>query len=118
MPLKYYHNLIPKAKELRKTATKQENHLWYDFLCKYPVRFQRQKSIDRFIVDFYFFQAKLIIELDGSQHYSQEGLASDKERTEILQSYGLQVLRFSNTDVDIHFAQVCSYIDHVIKERM
>jgi very-short-patch-repair endonuclease len=117
MPLPYQYNLIPRAKELRKNATKQENHLWYDFLRTYPVRFQRQKSIGSFIADFYCYSAKLIIELDGAQHYSDEGMAYDKERSQILNEYGLYVLRFSNSEVDKSFDSVCKIIDTVVKER-
>lgn len=118
MSLKYNGNLIPRAKELRKNATRQENHLWYDFLRTYPVRFQRQKTIDRFIADFYCHKARLVIELDGSQHYTDEGLAYDEERTNVLNTYKLEVLRFSNLDIDRNFNGVCTIIDEKIKERM
>lgn len=64
--------------------TRQERHLWYDFLQDYPVKIYKQKVIDNFIVDFYCHSAKLVIELDGSQHYTEEGLANDEERTKIL----------------------------------
>lgn len=92
MSLPYRHNLIPRAKELRKGATRQENHLWYDFLRTYPVRFQRQKTIQNFIVDFYCHRARLVIELDGSQHYTEQGQACDRERDAILSGLGLKVL--------------------------
>ena len=118
MSLKYNGNLIPRAKELRKNATRQENHLWYDFLRTDPVRFQRQKTIDRFIADFYCHKARLVIELDGSQHYTDEGLAYDEERTNVLNTYKLEVLRFSNLDIDRNFNGVCTIIDEKIKERM
>lgn len=118
MSLKYNGKLIPRAKELRKNATIQENHLWYDFLRTYPVRFQRQKTIDGFIVDFYCHKARLIIEIDGSQHYTDEGLAYDEERTQVLNKYNLEVLRFSNIDVDKNFNGVCMMIDEKIKERI
>ena len=65
MSLPYQGKLIPRAKELRKGATKQENHLWYDFLRGYPMRFQRQKTIDGFIADFYCHVARLVVEVDG-----------------------------------------------------
>ena len=118
MSLPYQNKLIPRAKELRKEATKQENHLWYDFLRSYPVRFQRQKTIDRFIADFYCHTAKLIVELDGSQHYEEQGVQRDNERTAILEQYGLEVLRFSNLDVEQNFPGVCTAIDLAVKERM
>ena len=118
MSLPYQEKLIPRAKELRKNATKQENHLWYDFLCRYPVRFQRQKTIDHFIADFYCHAAKLIIELDGSQHYEEQGIERDKERTAILEQYGLNVIRFSNLEIKQNFQGVCTAIDLAVKERM
>ncbi len=118
MSLPYNRELILRAKELRKAATPQEQHLWYDFLRSYPVRFQRQKTIDSFIVDFYCHAAKLVIELDGSQHFEEQGLAYDAERTAILESYGLQVLRFPNHDVDAHFNAVCEQIDRVTQGRL
>ena len=118
MSLPYRHNLIPKAKELRKGATPQENHLWYDFLRTYPVRFQRQKTIQNFIVDFYCHKARLIIELDGSQHYEEQGQAYDRERDAILSGLGLKVLRFSNAQIDREFSAVCAAIDHTVQERI
>ena len=84
MSLEYNKNLIPRAKELRKNATPQENRLWYDFLSKHEVRFQRQKAIGNYIVDFYCYRAGLVIEIDGSQHFTQEGIQKDRFRTEIL----------------------------------
>ena len=77
MSLDYNKKNIILAKNLRKNATPQENHLWYDFLSKYEIRFQRQKAIDNFIADFYCHKAKLVIEIDGSQHRTEKG----KEKT-------------------------------------
>ena len=118
MSLPYQGKLIPRAKELRKDATKQENHLWYDFLRSYPVRFQRQKTIDGFIADFYCHVARLVVEVDGSQHYDEQGLAYDKERSAIFAEYGVKVIRFSNLDVERNFEGVCTAIDLAVKERM
>ena len=118
MSLPYKKSLIPRAKELRKNATKQEDHLWYDFLRTYSVRFQRQKAIDGFIADFYCASAKLVIELDGSQHYTGQGLAYDAERDAILSKYGLQILRFSNEEVNTQFDAVCSLIDAAVQKRL
>ena len=83
------HNkqIVPLAKELRKNMTKEERHLWYDFLKNYPVRFLRQKIIGNYIVDFYCSKANLVIELDGSQHYEESGIVSDLKRTEFLEKY-------------------------------
>ena len=89
MSLRYFGELVPYAKKLRKEATPQERHLWYDFLSSYPIRFQRQKTVGRYIVDFYCHRARLAIELDGSQHYQEHGLISDAERTAFLNRRGL-----------------------------
>ena len=114
MPLYYNGKNIPLAKSLRKAATPQENHLWYDFLANYKVRFQRQKAIGNFIADFYCHSAKLIIEIDGSQHYTPEGKSHDAFRTEILEGYDLKVIRFSNLQINKQFKEVCAYIDLVV----
>lgn len=116
MSLSYNKKLIPAAKELRNNATRQENHLWYDFLRTYPIRFQRQKTIDEFVVDFYCHKAGLVIELDGSQHYTDNGIISDERRTQILNKYNLDVLRFSNLDIDKNFTGVCAMIEEKIRE--
>ena len=116
MSLDYNEKNITLAKNLRKNATPQEKHLWYDFLTKYEVRFQRQKAIENFIADFYCHKAKLIIEIDGSQHYTDEGKKHDENRTYVINQYGIEVLRFSNYDVDTNFQGVCYEIDRYVKE--
>ena len=108
---------IPKAKTLRKKMTPWERKLWYCFLSKYPVRFQRQKPIDNYIVDFYCAASKLAVELDGGGHYDPNALEKDAQRTEIIRKYGIEVIRFCNTDVDKHFYEVCSVIDENVKKR-
>ena len=118
MPIDYNAKLIPRAKDLRKNMTRHERHLWYDFLKSYPIPFQRQKTIKSFIADFYCYRAQLIIELDGSQHYSEQGLAYDSERDAILKACELEILRFSNRDIDEHFESVCKAIDMAVKERV
>ena len=118
MSMKYDGKLLSLAKHMRKDATCQENHLWYDFLKRYPVRFQRQKTIGNYIVDFYCHAARLAIELDGSQHRSVKGLQMDAERTEELKKNGISILRFSNFDVDTKFVYVCASIDRFVQERM
>ena len=115
MSLDYNEKNIKLAKNLRKNATPQENHLWYDFLSKYVVRFQRQKAIDNFIADFYCHKARLVVEIDGSHHYSEEGMKSDEFRTEILEGYDLKVIRFTNHQIDTNFYGVCNYIDDIVK---
>ena len=96
--------------------TKEERHLWYDFLRSYPVRFLRQKVIDDYIVDFYCHQARLIVELDGSQHYEEKGLLKDKIRKEKIESRNLTVIRIPNNEVNNNFRGVCECIDWVVKE--
>ena len=105
------------AKQLRKERTPWERKLWYCFLKDYKVRFQRQKCIDNYIADFYCFRAKLVIELDGGGHYDPEAQEYDRYRTEILEKYGLKVLRFCNTDIDKNFYSVCTVIDEEVKRR-
>ncbi|MBE6957536.1 MAG: endonuclease domain-containing protein [Ruminococcaceae bacterium] len=111
------HSLKNNAQTLRKNMTKEESHLWYQFLCRYPLRFRRQYVIGNYIVDFYCHQAKLVVELDGSQHYSPEEMEYDQKRTDYLQTQGLHVLRFSNLDVMRRFRDVCEAIDRAAKER-
>ena len=118
MSLPYNKDLIPKAKELRKNMTPQERRLWYVYLRKYPLRFQRQKTIRGYIADFFCDKARLIIELDGSQHYTEEGLAHDGAREELLRELGVAVLRFTNEEIEYSFQEVCKEIDRAVKERV
>ena len=98
------------AKTLRKNMTPEERHLWYDFLKPLSVTVNRQKIIGRFIVDFYCASAKLVIEIDGSQHYEEQGMETDKIRDACLRSKGLTVLRYSNYEVNHRFDAVCEDI--------
>ena len=98
--------------------TEEERHLWYDFLRSYPIRFLRQKVIDEYIVDFYCHQARLIIEIDGSQHYETQGLLKDRIRSERIESRGLTVVRISNSDIRQHFRDVCEYIDWCVQNNV
>ena len=116
--IKYNGNLISRAKELRKNSTPQENHLWYDFLRSYPLKFQRQKVIGNYIADFYCDKAKIVIEIDGSQHYEDLNKEYDAERTRALEQFGLKVLRFSNYDINVSFDEVCEKIDYEIKRAL
>ena len=100
--------LKPNAQKLRREMTKEERHLWYDFLKQLPVTINRQKVIGSYIVDFYCASAKLVIELDGSQHFEGEGAASDRERDEALSKRGITVARYSNLDVNRNFEGVCA----------
>ena len=118
MSLEYNKNLIPLAKSLRKNATPQESHLWYDFLRSYTPRFQRQKTIGQFIADFYCEKAKLVIELDGSQHFTPEGHTYDEARTAAIETVDVAVLRFTNREIDSQFEAVCTAIDAAVRERL
>lgn len=118
MSLPYRRMLIPRAKELRKNATPQEDKLWYRYLKDYPIRFQRQKAIDTFIADFYCYEARLVIELDGAQHFTTAGLEYDLMRSGVLEQYGLEVLRFTNREIENQFMSVCNRIDQAVRERI
>ena len=115
---KHNTKLTAKAKALRKNMTKEERHLWYDFLRSYPIRFLRQKVIDNYIADFYCNEARLIIELDGSQHYEETGLLKDKIRTEKIENRNLTVIRIPNNEVNRNFSGVCEYIDQCVKKSL
>ena len=118
MQIKKNNELLNIARILRRNMTRQEKRLWYDYLQHYPIKVYKQRIIDNYIADFFCYQARLVIELDGSQHYTVEGKSYDAARTEVLEKYGLQVLRFTNMDIDKKFEGVCYVIDKTIKERM
>ena len=107
---------LENARRLRREMTEQERRLWYTFLRSYQVKFYKQRIIGGYIVDFYCASAKLVIELDGSQHYDEKGMEYDRKRTAFLSSLGLEVLRFSNADINERFANVCEAIDHSVKK--
>ncbi len=115
--LPYDARLNGRAVELRQDMTPQEKKLWYSYLRKYPVKIYKQRVIEHFIVDFYCPAARLVIELDGSQHYTEQGKEYDEQRTAILEQYGVRVLRFTNLEVDRYLDAVCVQIDHVIRAR-
>ena len=109
---------LENARNLRREMTSHERKLWYLFLRKYPVKIYKQRIIGRFIVDFYCASARLVIEVDGSQHYEKQGVEYDKERSLFLSELGLEILRFSNRDIDMDFRGVCEKIDNTIKNRI
>ena len=118
MERKHNSFLTENAKKLRKNMTKEECHLWYDFLRTYPVRFLRQKVIDNYIADFYCSKARLVIELDGAQHYCEKGALYDKIRTEKIAGRNLTVIRIPNNEVMYNFEGVCEYIDLQVKKSL
>jgi len=107
--------LTPRAREMRKNATMQENHLWYDYLHTYPIRFHRQFIIWEYIADFCCPKAKIVVELDGRQHAEQCQKEYDQERDAYLRGLGFDVLRFANDEVDYQFECVCCTIDEAVK---
>ena len=115
---KHNKQLVPFAKQLRKEMTKEERHLWYDFLRTHPVRFSRQKVLGKYIADFYSAEAKLVIELDGSQHYEDNNVMKDAERTVFLKGYGLTIIRIPNNEVSRNFRGVCEYIDAAVRQSL
>ena len=110
MSYKYNSELTDYAQALRKNMTKEEKKLWYDFLKNLPYSVHRQKAIGNYIVDFYCAETKTVIELDGSQHYEDDGVLHDKERDAYLNGLGITVLRYSNRDVNTNFNGVCDDI--------
>ena len=118
MDYKHSKSLVSNARMLRKSMTKEERHLWYDFLRSYSVKFLRQKILGKYIVDFYCAEAKLIVELDGSQHYEDKGMEYDAERTAYLEQYGVRVLRIPNNEVNQNFSGVCEYIDVAVRQSL
>ena len=110
----YNPELKEKAKVLRKNMTFHEKYLWYNHLSKHKIRFQKQKIIDNYIVDFYCAKAGLVIEIDGDSHFWEGAKGYDNRRTMALERYGLKVLRFYNLDIEINFEAVCKIIDDVV----
>ena len=118
MQSKHNKQLVPFAKQLRKEMTKEERHLWYDYLRTYSIRFSRQKVLGKYIADFYCAEAKLVIELDGSQHFENRNIERDTQRTTFLEGYGLKVIRIPNNEVNRNFRGVCEYIDSAVKQSL
>ena len=99
------------ARNLRRNMTEEERHLWFDFLRLLPVTFQRQKVIGPYIVDFYCAKAKMVVEIDGAQHFEEKGKKKDRERDALLAGLGLRVFRYSNVELNRHFDAVCRDIE-------
>lgn len=112
----YDKKLKSRTNELRKNMTQQEWNLWYFYLRNHRLKWYRQRIIDRFIVDFYCHAAKLVIEIDGKQHYTDQGIVYDTERTQVLQGYGLKVLRYTNQQLVDNFQEVCWDIERNLQQ--
>lgn len=99
----YNKKLVANAKVLRKNMTREEKHLWYDFLKKLPVTVKRQHNIEDYIVDFYVASKRTVIEVDGTQHMLPEGKCADEKRDQDLAKWGIRVLRYTNIDINYNF---------------
>ena len=115
--MKHNDKMLSYARELRKNQTKEEKKLWYEFLCTSPngAKFRRQQIIEGYIVDFYCPTKKLVIELDGSQHYTEEGEISDANRDKVLSDMGIKVVRFTNLDINQRFIHCCEEIFKILE---
>lgn len=116
--MKHNADLTSLAQKLRKNMTKEERRLWYEYLNSYPYRFRRQVTCGSYILDFYCAAAKLAVELDGSQHFTPEGMAYDQARTAYLEENGIMVMRFANNDVMGNLPGVCKMIDRAVQLRV
>ena len=114
MERKHNSRLTNVARILRKNMTKEEKHLWYDFLRTYPIKFTRQKVLGKYVADFYSAKANIVIELDGSEHFTTNGEKYDSKRTKFLENYGIKVIRIPNTEINNNFESICNYIDEII----
>jgi len=111
----YNADITDNARQLRKIMTESERKLWFCYLKDCGIRFSKQKQIESYIVDFYCVRAKVVIEVDGDSHFNENALKYDKERTKVLERYGLRIIRFTNTDIKYRFQEVCSTIEEIIK---
>ena len=118
MERKHNKMLTENAKILRNNMTKEEKHLWYDYLKKCPVRFSRQKVLGKYIADFYSAEAKIVIELDGIQHFEKENRIYDEKRTEFLEQYDLEIIRIPNSEINTNFEEICRYLDKKINQSL
>ena len=112
----YNKGLKRFARELRKNMTDAERRVWMRIRMKQlkGSQFYRQKNIGNYIVDFYCPAAKLIVEIDGGQHYSEDGIVRDKLREAYLKSLGFKILRFTDREafesIDGVLETICEYL--------
>ena len=117
MNAQYSRTPIGNAKRLRREITKEERHLWHDCLKQLPVTVHPQKVLGNFIVDFYIASCKIVIEVDGSQHYEETHQEKGLQRDGALTEMGCKALRYSNADINQRFQHICVDIwNHVNKE--
>ena len=111
-------SLTGLSQTLRRRMTPEEKHLWYDFLQYLPLTIHRQKVIGHYIADFYIPEAKIVIELDGSQHFEPKHAEKDRERDVYMESFGILVLRYTNYCVNRDFSALCEDIHNHIEDRV
>ena len=116
--MKHNKSLTNLAQKLRNEMTKEEQQLWYRFLRRYPIQFKRQVTCGDYILDFYCPKAKLAVELDGLYHHFSKVSEKDKARNDYLNSLGIYVIRFPNSDIWQQLDVVCNQIDYMVKKRM
>ncbi|MCD8181593.1 MAG: endonuclease domain-containing protein [Firmicutes bacterium] len=113
----YTNQAFKNSVNLRKNMTSEERILWHTFLKTLKPRFRRQKPIGNYVADFYCREKKLIIEIDGSQHYEDDAILYDKKRTDYFKSIGLDILRFTNLDIKLNLNDVCNMILYELNRR-
>lgn len=118
MKYSYDADMTKVAQLLRKQSTPEENKLWYQYLRSYPIQFRRQRPFGRYVLDFYCPKARLGIELDGSQHFTSEGMQSDANRTAFLAERGIEIIRFTNHEINTQFDAVCRAIDAAVRSKL
>ena len=111
------HEQVDRAREMRKEPTEEENKLWHILLKNIIPRFVRQKIIGFYIVDFYCPKLKLIIEIDGEQHFWKENEEYEKRREQFLQNSGYKLLHFYNSDINKHIREAEHTIINACRER-
>ena len=111
----YRRSLKSRAQSLRRDPTRAERKLWYEFLRDLPQKFTRQKPLGAYIADFYCSTERLVVELDGDSHYTDDARRYDVARTEALARFGLRVVRFTNEDVMQRFEAVCLEISAALR---
>ena len=116
-PLPINPELKEYAVKMRKNQTSEEKKVWYQILKGRVPKFHRQRIIGNYIVDFFCPKLKLIIEIDGYQHFYEENKEYDQKRTEYLEGLGFYVLRFENTDVNKDIEEVRYIINNVCDAR-
>ena len=106
----YNKKLTSAARALRKNMTPEERYLWYELLKRLPLTVKRQHTIRDYIVDFYIAEKKIVIEVDGVQHFTAENQQKDKKRELDLSEWGITVLRYTNKSIQNNFPQVAQDI--------